>query len=168
MQKNDAYSESRRNLGEANQTERDLNNQLILVSTVVLGVIGAILAGSIFSEGVTLVQAILAMLGAAFGLSAILSGVRHYFQIIAFNGLWASAQREIGRKYEEMSLIDDRSSLDSLGDNLNKYIASLPEKSKQFWLYAELILVLSAGCSLLLLVAAVVFDWGVLKDFLGV
>ena len=161
LHKADATANSRASIAEANQAERDLNNQLILVSTVIIGVTGAILAGGIFNETSTTAQAITALVSVGCALLSIVSGVVYYFVIIKFNQKWAVTHRNIALKDEVAAVAaaeGDKNAYRKAMDEAIK-LTEQNETTSQKWLYVELALFAGAALGLLVLIAAIVIDW---------
>lgn len=160
--KADSMINSRASISEANQAERDLNNQLILVSTVVIGVMGAILAGGIFNGTSTIAQAVITLISVGCAILSIACGVVYYFIIIKFNQEWAVTHRDIGLKDEVAAvaaLEGDKVKYTKAMDEATK-LTQQNEKTSHGWLYAEVGLLTIAALGLLALVAAVAVDWG--------
>lgn len=157
-----SLSASRQSISEANQSERDLNSQLILVSTVIIGVSGAILAGGIFNDSATLEQGLAAFVAIVSALISIIFGIVYYFVIIKFNEDWTMLHRDIALGYDKVSataVSGDKESYKSALSEVEALQKKLPEKTKRSWVYAEIVALFAAFMGLIALVSAIMFNW---------
>lgn len=148
---------------EANQTERDLNNQLLIIGVAFIGVAGAILASGIFSESSTTAQALATLFTVLFSLLSLASGLTHYFKDIKF-------LRDSSRNYVVLSNLYEEAELAAINDDEKKHLTIVPkikELSDSFGdstssklLIAELVCLTASAVSLLALISAIVWDWG--------
>jgi hypothetical protein len=149
-------------ISEANQTERDLISQLILVATAIIAVTGAILASGVFANTVTISQGIAATVAATFGLISIAFGVLYYLALVKFNVDWAIAHRDVALKLEEAvhALGDSNQNLsDEALSGANEITSKHKTHSPRVHLYINLACLALSSIGLITFAAAVIFNW---------
>lgn len=149
-------------ISEANQTERDLISQLILVATVIVAVTGAILASGVFGNTVTISQGIAATVATLFALVSIGFGVLYYLALVKFNVNWAIAHRDAGLKLEEAADAISNANqelTDNALNDANEIISKHKTQSPRTPLYLTLACLALSSLGLLAFAAAVIFNW---------
>lgn len=157
-------------ISEANQAERDLNNQLILLATVFIATAGAILAGGIFADSYTLGQTIATLMVVSLAILAIVFGVLNYLSTIKF---FVKSSRD----YANLSHKFDEAELAALGGDVGAHeliVAEIKELSEEFgkdsgpvFIRLEILFLAVSGFSLLALVSAIVLNWGDIFNAIG-
>lgn len=158
QRRQDMYSESRRNLSDANQTERDLCGQLILAATVLLGLSGAFLASE-WSKDIEVYQSLLIVTGILSLISSLAFGVGYYFSIIKSEITWAHADKDTADTFDRLSTEADQLKIQELLAQINSIQEKKIRESDNAALKLEIAFLGLAGLAYMLLaVTTIPFD----------
>lgn len=156
---NDASSDF---VTEANETERALCAQLMLVDTVILtGTLVAFANQDLF-EVLTTPVILLILLAFAFLLISIGFGVAYYFAIIAYDKKWAKAKHRAMREFLDASI----STWSELRAKTNGHQTKIPEESDSTFLRLQLIFIGSAVIYYLVALFGLLFDVAKIASYL--
>lgn len=161
-----SYAESKANIAETNQTERDLCGQLILLGTVVLTATGALIASNWIKEPVTLGQ-VGALMGAVLSLiGAIAAWVRYYFVIINFQIEWATANHAVGKLYSKEYDPFDPAQFNPIRAAANKILDAVPTETNSTMLKAGIYLLITAAAFYVILLSAFLVNFHIPYDLI--
>lgn len=156
---------------EGNQVERDLNSQLIILSTVFIGATSAILAGGIFADSSTFGQAVAAALSVFSALAGIGFGIVNYFREISFFIESSKKYTNLSNLYEQAEVAAhkaDGKAHTEVVVKIKKLSDEFGSRTNQKFLKLEVACLTISGVSLLALIAAIVGDWSeVSQEFMS-
>jgi len=141
--RHDMYVESRRNLAEANETERNLCGQLMLLATVLLGIIGAYIGGADKDNLSNYQWAILMIISISLIL-AIASGIKYYFEITKMEIKWGMKDKETADVLDKMSVELDQDKKNEMIEEANEIQKSKGDSTNLLWLRTQ---ILFLGCA---------------------
>jgi len=138
MRRHDMYVESRRGLAEANETERNLCGQLMLLATVLLGITGAYIGGA-DQDNLSNYQWGLVMIVSIGLILAIMSGIKYYFEITKMEIKWGLKDKETADVLDKLSLEQDQNKIDEMITKANKIQKSKGISTNLLWLRTQIL-----------------------------
>jgi len=133
-----------RNLADANQSERDLCGQLILISSAFLGLSG-VFAASDWSDKLTGWEPGLLIAGVILLVLSVAAGIVYYFKVIKSETEWADIDNQTADAFDKASRTDSDTELYELTNAANELQKSKILATSLAWLKTEIILLATAA-----------------------
>jgi len=139
---------------EANETERALCAQLILIDTVMLtGTLVAIANQDVFNASTTPIS-ILILLALVSLLLSMGFGIKYYFAVIGYNKQWAIAKHNAMRAFLDVKI----KAWEKLRQTIDGYQTDIPEELDTTFLRIQIIFIAAAALSYLIALFGLLFN----------
>jgi hypothetical protein len=149
-QKNEYAKDRNQSAAEANESERALCSQLMLVTTVLLTANVFILGDSSLLKSMATIQKVLVMLGMVALSSSILTGIKYYFELKKFYTDRADAKDSLVQSFGDI----DFDTFTEARTKVESTLKPLPKHVDEKWLIRQVqLLVLAFGVYVLLVIA---------------
>ncbi len=143
-----ALNDRNRNLVEANEHERALCGQLMLISTVFLTVTVVVLGNNDRLSSLSCLGKLLMIFTFCLILSSIACGMKYYFECMNHYKSWAKASHEVYENFRDGMFGAREVKI----EELNEKMLALGETSSPLWIKRQIYLLVVAGvCSVILL-----------------
>lgn len=161
-EKRHSEAQSQKNSAEANQTERDLCSQLMLIATVLLAGNALLIANQSVTQAISALQSVALIVGTSSLVLSIASGIKYYTVIIQFQEKWADINHRLSGVFNNQNF----KTWDEAKAELDSINAEGKTSSDKKWLHRCIKLLAIAIVFYLLLAVGIIYNFHFLTQYI--